>query len=77
MRKIILLFLYIDVRTLIIKIKLKNYCVFFIYFEDVTFFYFIQCEHRESIVIGLAASSTSKGPQVKTTEPMVSSKVRN
>ena len=27
-------------------------------------------KHGESIVIGLAASSTSKGPQVKTTEPM-------
>ena len=31
----------------------------------------------ESIGIGLAASSTSKGPQVKTTEPMVSIKVTN
>ena len=30
-----------------------------------------------SIVIGLAASATSKGPQVKTTEPMVSNKVTN
>ena len=26
----------------------------------------------ESIVLGIAASSTSKGPQVKITEPMVS-----
>ena len=26
-------------------------------------------KHGESIVIGLAASSTSKGPQLKTTEP--------
>ena len=34
-------------------------------------------KHGESIVIGLAASSTSKGPQVKTTEPMVSIKVTN
>ena len=41
------------------------------------FFYFIQCEVWESIVIGLAASSTSKGPQVKTTKPMVSIKVSN
>ena len=32
-------------------------------------------EHGESIGIGLAASSTSKGPQ--TTEPMVLIKVRN
>ena len=32
-------------------------------------------KHGESIVIGLAGSSTSKGPQVKTTEPMVSIKV--
>ena len=28
-------------------------------------------KHGEGIVIGLAASSTSKGPQLKTTEPMV------
>ena len=33
--------------------------------------------HGESIVIGLAASSTSKGPRVKTTEPMVLIKVTN
>ena len=33
--------------------------------------------HGECIVIGLAASSTSKGPQVKTTEPVVSIKVTN
>ena len=31
----------------------------------------------ESIGIGLAASSTSKGPQVKTTEPINSIKVKN
>ena len=31
----------------------------------------------ESIVIVLAANSTSKDPQVKTTEPMVSIKVTN
>ena len=31
----------------------------------------------ESIVIGLTASSTSKRPQVKITEPMVSIKVTN
>ena len=31
----------------------------------------------ESIVIGLAASSTTKDPQVKTTEPMDSIKVTN
>ena len=34
-------------------------------------------KHGESIVIGLAASPTSKGPQVKTTEPMVAIKVTN
>ena len=34
-------------------------------------------KHGESNVIGLVASSTSKGPQVKTTEPMVSIKVTN
>ena len=32
---------------------------------------------KQSIVIGLTASSTSKGHQVKTTEPMVSIKVTN
>ena len=34
-------------------------------------------KHGESIVIGLAASSTSKDSQVKTTEPMDSIKVTN
>ena len=34
-------------------------------------------QHEEIIVIGLAASSTSKSTQVKTTEPMVSIKVTN
>ena len=34
-------------------------------------------KHGKSIVIGLTASATSKGPQVKTTEPMVSIKVTN
>ena len=34
-------------------------------------------KNGKSIVIGLAASSTSKGPQVKSTEPMVSIKVTN
>ena len=39
-------------------------------------FYFIQCEAWvESIGIGLAARSTSKGPQAKTTEHMESIKV--
>ena len=41
------------------------------------FFTLSNAKHGESIVIGLAASSTSKGPQVKTTEPMVSIKVIN
>ena len=41
-------------------------------------FYFIECEACiASIAIGLAASSTSKCPQVKTTEPMVSIKITN
>ena len=39
------------------------------------FFTLSNAKHGESIVIGLAASSTSKGLQVKTTEPMVSIKV--
>ena len=34
-------------------------------------------KHGESIVIGLVASLTSKDSQVKTTEPMVSIKVKN
>ena len=34
-------------------------------------------KHGESIAIGLAANATSKGPQVKTTEPMVAIKVTN
>ena len=34
-------------------------------------------KHEESIVIGLAAISTSRGPPIKTTEPMVSIKVTN
>ena len=63
--------------TLIIKNKkLKNitkqinisYCLFH-------FFTLSNAKHGERIVIGLAASSTSKGPQVKTTEPMDSIKV--
>ena len=32
-------------------------------------------KHGLSIAIGLAPSANSKGPQVKTTEPMVSNKV--
>ena len=32
-------------------------------------------KHKESIVIGLAASASSTGPQLKTTEPMNSIKV--
>ena len=34
-------------------------------------------KYGESIVIGLAASATLRGPQVKTTESMVSIKVTN
>ena len=41
------------------------------------FFTLSNAKHGKSIVIGLAASSTSKGPQVKTTDPMVSIKVTN
>ena len=39
------------------------------------FFTLANAWHGESIGIGLAASSISKGPQVKTTEPMVKIKV--
>ena len=46
---------------------------------DLAFFFFTlsNANHGESIVMGLAASSTSKGSQVKTTKPMVSIKVPN
>ena len=41
--------------------------VFFLVIEDgYLFFTLSNAKHGESIVIGLAASSTSKGPQVKT-----------
>ena len=39
------------------------------------FFTFSNAKHGGSIGIGLEASSTSKGPQAKTTEPMDSTKV--
>ena len=41
------------------------------------FFTLSNAKHGESIGIGLAAISASKGPQVKTTKPMVSIKVTN
>ena len=41
------------------------------------FFTLSNAKHGESIIIGFAASATSKGPQVKTTEPMISIKVTN
>ena len=48
-------------------------------FENKFLFYCIftlsNAKHGESIVIGLGASSTSKDPQVKTTEPMDTIKV--
>ena len=43
----------------------------------IKFITLFNAKHRENIVIGLAASSTSKGPQVKTTEPTVLIKVTN
>ena len=42
-----------------------------------TVFTLSNANHGENIVIGLAASATSKDPQVKTTEPMVSIKATN
>ena len=60
-----------------IKIFSRNLQIF-VNIISMLFFYFIECEaYGESIVIGLAASSTPKGPQVKTTEPMLSIKVTN
>ena len=50
------------------NLRLKN--------TEIFFYYFIQCEAWGKYC-NLAASSTSKGPQVKTTEPMVSIKVTN
>ena len=45
--------------------------------RSTSFFTLSNAKHGESIVIGLGASSTSKDPQVKTTEPMDSIKVPN
>ena len=47
------------------------------HFEITIIFTLSNVKLGESIVIGLSASSTSKGPPVKTTEPMVSMKVTN
>ena len=41
------------------------------------FFTLSNAKHGESIGIGLEASPNSKGPQAKTTEPMVSTEVTN
>ena len=49
----------------------------FILFTNFLVFTLSNAKHGESIGIGLAARSTSKGPQVKTTEPMDSIKVTN
>ena len=59
----------------------KNYCLSFpcSLYDLLIFWIFTlsNAKHGESIVIGLAASSTSKGPPVKTTEPTVKIKVTN
>ena len=57
--------IYIFFKSLVIKF-LQNLCSFLLY---------PMRSMGESIGIGLAASSTSKGPQAKTTEPMDSTKV--
>ena len=54
----------------IVKASMKYICIY-------RYFYLSNAKHGESIGIGLAASSTSKGPQIKTREPMVSIKVTN
>ena len=48
--------------------------MFFVFFD---FLLYPMRSMGESIGIGLAGSSTSKGPQAKTTEPMDSIKVTN
>ena len=50
-----------------------------LYFLEACFLDFTlsNAKHGESIGISLVASSTSKGPQVKTTETMVKIKVTN
>ena len=45
--------------------------------NTIFFFTLSNAKHEESILIGLAVSSTSKGPQAKTTEPIVSIKITN
>ena len=57
---------------MLLCLKESNRCVF-IY----PFFTLSNAKHGQCFVIGLAASATSKGPRVKTTEPMVSIKVPN
>ena len=52
---------------------MQNEIYFIIYF----IFTLSNAKHGESIVIGFAASSTSKDPQVKTTEPIDSIKITN
>ena len=58
----------------ILEKKLNFILIFTGGMVDFTLF---NAKHGESIVIGLAASSTSMSSQVKTTEPMVSIKVTN
>ena len=55
---------------------LSNY-YYYIVLDQKKLFTLSNAKHGESNVISLAASSTSKGPQVKTTEPMVVIKVTN
>ena len=50
---------------------------FFLYKQSLFIFTLSNAKHGESIGISLAASSTSKGAQAKTTEPMDSIKVPN
>ena len=52
--------------------------MFIIVYNQVVFVFTLSnAKHGESIVIGLAASSTSNDPQVKTTEPIDSIKITN
>ena len=60
---------------------MKMFCFYFyshVSIDSANFINFLflftlsNAKHGESIVIGLATSSTSKGPRVKTTEPIVS-----
>ena len=62
---------------LFINSNLLSFIYFISLINFLSFLALSNAKHEESIVIGLAASSTSMGPQVKTTKPVVSIKITN